>query len=73
MPKYCLYFFGPEDDYQRAEVLICSDDEAAIFEAQRTIGANDVEIWKEGKMIARLRPSARKRKDLVSSGQLEDC
>ena len=54
MPEYRFYVFGPEDDYRRAEVLTCRDDDAAVFEAQRLLGGNDVEIWKEARMIARV-------------------
>jgi hypothetical protein len=51
---YRLYQIGPDGRIKSGVDLDCADDAGAIEAADRLVGENDVELWQDKRMIARL-------------------
>ena len=54
MVYYRAYVVGSDDKFQIAHSLECENDEAAIEAARQFVDGNDVELWQQGRKVARL-------------------
>jgi hypothetical protein len=53
MPHYRAYIVGRDGHFDRAVVLDCADDKAAIESAKQFVDGHDVELWQCGRRIAK--------------------
>ena len=54
MTRYLVYVIGSGWHFIRAVALDCADDTAAIESAKHLADGYDVELWQEGRYIAKL-------------------
>jgi len=54
MPEYRIYTIGDDGRVWSAEDIEYRNDQDAIQKAHRIIRRNDVELWRQGRLIARL-------------------
>ena len=58
MTDYRLYVIGTDGHFEKAVLLDCSNDEAAIESAKQYINGHGVELWQRDRLIARFNASA---------------
>jgi hypothetical protein len=59
MTDYRVYIIGSDGHFQKAVLLDCSNDEAAIESAKQCINGHDVELWQRDRLIARFAADAK--------------
>jgi hypothetical protein len=55
MPTYRVMLVDENGEYKGAEVMVCADDQAALDHAQQYVDGCDVEVWRQDRLVARLR------------------
>jgi hypothetical protein len=54
MSHYRAYVIGRDGHFERAVILDCTDDDAAIESAKQLVDGHDVEIWQLDRLVTRL-------------------
>jgi hypothetical protein len=57
MTRYSVYVIGSGYHFIRAIALECTDDSAAIESAKQLADGYDVELWHDGRYVAKLQNS----------------
>ena len=55
MRSYRVVFLDHNDHIKKVGLLVCPDDGVAIAEAKKLADGHDVEVWDDGRKVARLR------------------
>jgi len=55
MRHYRIYRVGADGHFASADNIECADDEAAIQRAQQAVDGQDIELWEQGRFVARFR------------------
>jgi len=53
MPDYRVYTIGRDGHFSDALDIVCADDQEAIEKARQAVDGRDVELWRQGRFIAR--------------------
>ena len=54
MPHYRAYIVGLDGHFLKSIDLSCADDMAAIESAKQLVDGNDIELWQQGRFVAKL-------------------
>lgn len=54
MTYYRAYIIGQDGHFKGAVNLDCADDTAAVESAKQLVNGHDVELWQQGRMVAKL-------------------
>jgi hypothetical protein len=56
--NYRIYKLGKGDHFVEVRHVECEDDDQALAAAKRYFNKADLEVWSEGRRVARLRATA---------------
>ena len=73
MRHYRIYRVGADGHFASADNIECADDEAAIQRAQQAVDGQDIELWEQGRFVARFRKpgSVVPPRDVIDSSRLQ--
>ena len=54
MPDYRAYVLNPDNSFKTVKEFNCDDDNAAIAEANKLLGSQDIELWDQGRKVLTL-------------------
>jgi hypothetical protein len=58
MQEYRAYIVGDDAHFVGFEPLVCTDDAAAITQAERLAVRNAIELWSGPRLVVRLNPKS---------------